>query len=67
MSASRYRRRARDMILPPMEDPPPQLGPDDVPSPEEFSRLARELLREAAGHDSNLAQRLREAGFDPEA
>ena len=55
------------MIFAPMEDPPPQLGPDDVPSPEEFSRLARELLREAAGHDSNLAQRLREAGFDPEA
>jgi hypothetical protein len=55
------------MTVPRMEEPPPQLGPDEVPSPEEFSRLARELLREAAGHDPDLAQRLREAGFDPEA
>lgn len=47
-------------------EPPPQLGPDDILSPEHFSRLAREILREMAQHDPTFEQRLRDEGIDIE-
>ena len=44
-------------------DPPPEFGPDDLPSPEKMSRLANELLREMAQDDPELAQRLCHLGI----
>jgi hypothetical protein len=43
---------------------PPQLGPDERPSPEGFSLLALRLLRKMARDDPGLAHRLHEAGIE---
>lgn len=48
-----------------MRDLPP-LGPDDLPSPEAFRRLARALLRELARYDPAMAERLRREGLAPD-
>lgn len=45
-------------------DPPPELTPDEMLSPEQFSDLARDLLRELARHDPSIEERLRAEGID---
>jgi hypothetical protein len=45
-------------------DEPPKFGPDEKPGPEEFSRLARDLLRRLASEDPQVADRLRREGLD---
>jgi hypothetical protein len=49
-----------------MDDPPPKLGPDEVPTREELGRLALSLLRELAETYPAVAEMMRERDIDPE-
>jgi hypothetical protein len=44
-------------------DPPPALAPDEIPTPEDLAKIARQLLREQAKDDAELAAKLRRRGI----
>ena len=50
-----------------MQDPPPDLSPEDLPDETELGRLALSLLRELALSDPRIATRLAELGIGPDA
>jgi hypothetical protein len=45
------------------KDPPPQLEPSELPSPEQMGRIARELLREMAQYTPEFESRIYRAGI----
>ena len=45
------------------KDPPPQLEPGELPSPEQMSLIARELLREMVQYDAEFESRVNRAGI----
>ena len=47
-------------------DEPPQFGPDEKPTPDQFRDLALQLLREMAAYDPQAAESLRRLGLGPE-
>ena len=45
------------------KDPPPQLEPGELPTPEQMGRIARELLREMVQHGPEFESRVYRAGI----
>jgi hypothetical protein len=45
------------------DPPPPVLAPHEKPNPEEMAKIARELLRERATDDADLAAQIRRRGI----
>jgi len=62
--AARYGNGCSDKSRQMKKDPPPQFAPDELLSPEQYSELALELLRELAQDDPDVAQQLRDAGLE---